>query len=114
AKAAGIPYVEMSEALQTLRRSAPALEWFYHDGNHPGNALVLLDAVLLYKQLFGAYPSATGFAVNAPIYTNESGLTETLRAADAPPPRPETPPAISYATDTIQKVIAGLRKQEGS
>ncbi len=112
AAAVGIPYVEVSETLQSMRRYAADLEWFYIDGIHPGKDLALLDAILLFKQIFGVFPSTSDLTVNAPIYTNESGLTEILRGADAPPPRPKhTPTAVSYPRNTVLEMIAGLRNR---
>jgi len=115
AAAAGIPYVEVSETLQGMRKFAPGLEWFYRDDMHPGRDLILLDAILLYKQFFRVYPSTSSFTVKAPIYTTQSGLTEALRAADTPPPNPkQTPPDISYTRNTVLEIVAGLRNRVGS
>ena len=107
---AGIPYIDVSERLQRLRSKAPELVWFYTDGNHPGKDLVLLDAILLYKQLLGSYPIARSFTVNAPIYTSSSGLTEALRAADSAPPKADTPRDVSYASATVDKILAIVSK----
>ncbi len=107
---AGIAYVEVSEKLQRLRRAEPGLGWFQSDGMHPGTDLVLLDAIVLYKQLFGSDPEPKAFTVNAPIYTTNSRLTEALRAADATPPRAETPGKVSYSSVTVQALLAGMSK----
>jgi len=107
---AGIPYIDVSERLQRLRSGAPELTWFYTDGTHPGKDLVLLDAILVYKQLLGSYPVVRNFTVNAPIYTSTSGLTETLRAADSAPPKADTPRAMSYASASVDKIISTISK----
>ena len=65
---AGIPYIDVSEKLQRLRSAAPELTWFYTDGMHPGKDLVLLDAILVYKQLFGFYPDAKS-SLSTPRFT---------------------------------------------
>jgi hypothetical protein len=105
---ADIPYIDVSERLQRLRSEAPELTWFYMDGTHPGKDLVLLDAILVYKQLLDSYPVVRTFTVNAPIYTNTSGLTEVLRAADSAPPKADTPRTTSYASAAADKIIATI------
>lgn len=110
----GIPYIEVSETLGHLRSAAPELTWFYTDGMHPGKHLILLDAIQIYRQLFGVYPEANSFTVNAPIYTTNSGLTETLRAADAPPPKANTPKEISYSSETINKLLSIINNDDSS
>jgi hypothetical protein len=107
---AGIPYIDVSERLQRLRSMAPELTWFYTDGMHPGKDLVLLDAILIYKQLLGSYPDAKSFTVNAPIYTSASGLTEVLRPSDSAPPKADTPHEVSYASATVEKILATISK----
>lgn len=112
AKAAGIAYVEVSQELQHLRRAAPDLTWFDTDGMHPGKDLILLDAMRIYKELFGSYPDAKSFVVHAPIYTSHSGLTDALRACDAAPPKAQTPREVSYSSDTMSKVLAIIDKSD--
>ena len=107
---ASIPYIDVSERLQRLRSKAPELIWFYADGTHPGKDLVLLDAILIYKQLLGSYPAARSFTVNAPIYTSSSGLTQVLRAAESAPPKADTPRKVSYASATADKILAIISK----
>lgn len=110
ATAGGISYIEVSEKLRHARSVDLGLAWFYADGMHPGKDLVLLDSVLIYRQLFGSYPKADGFTVDAPIYTNRSGLTETLRAADAAPPNADTPREVSYASATVGRMLALINR----
>lgn len=105
---AGIAYVEVSQTLQRLGRVQPALAWFDADGMHPGKDLTLLDAVLLHRHLFDTLPDAQTFVVNAPIYGVQSGLTETLRAADAPAPKADTPHSITCTADTLQALLNAL------
>lgn len=103
---AGIPYIEVSGQLQRLRAAEPGFAWFYMDGMHPGKDLVLLDAVLLYRDAFGSLPDTRDFTVDAPIYTSDSGLTPELRPAGAPPPKAGTPHGTSYAAATIDRLLS--------
>lgn len=105
---AGIAYIEVSETLQRLDGAQPALAWFDADGMHPGKDLTLLEAMLLHRQLFGAWPGARALVVNAPIYGVQSGLTETLRAADAPAPKAGTLHTIAYTADTLHALLDAL------
>ena len=102
AKEAGIVYVEVSEKLRHLRNEAPDLAWFAEDGMHPGPDLTLLNAMLVYQALHGVLPTPDALTVDAPIYGVSSGLKETLLAADAPPPRADTPMQAHYPAATMQ------------
>ena len=111
---AGIPYLETSEKLQTLRAASPALGWFASDGMHPGPALVLLNATLLHQALLGTLPKPNALTVNAPIYGTTSGLTETLRSAEDPPPLATTPSNIEYPASALQSLMGLLDTRKGS
>lgn len=108
AKQAGIPYVEISEALRNASAAAPDLKWFDADGMHPGPALTLLDAIQLYRAIHGRFPER-GFTVDAPIYGPTSGLDATLRDATAPPPLSDTPTRITYSDAEVQRINAMLQ-----
>lgn len=110
ATAAGIPYLEVSERLRGLQAAAPGLAWFADDGMHPGADLALLDAMLVYRQIFGVLPAARSLTVDAPIYTTHSGLVATLRTATAPPPRSDTPRQVSYPASTMETVARALEE----
>ena len=84
AHAAGIPHIAVAEQFWLLHNTHSSLEWLYKDGMHPGKALTLLNAILVYKQLYGTYPLVKAFVIDAPIYGIHSGLKPTLREADAP------------------------------
>lgn len=88
ARESGMPYVAISDTLQAGISSAPELRWFDSDGMHPGRDLVLLDAMLIFRELFGATPVGTGFTVEAPIYPV------------APRLKPEVRPAAGDGVDT--------------
>lgn len=105
---AGIAYVEVSETLQRLRQDAPDMAWFAEDGMHPGPDLTLLNAMLVHQALHGALPMADALTVDAPIYGISSGLTETLRPADASPPRPDTPMQAHYPATTMQRLLDAM------
>lgn len=65
---AGMPYIAVSGRLAKGKASLPDAIWLNADGMHPGHDLILLDAVLLYTQMFGNAPPAAGFRVEAPMY----------------------------------------------
>lgn len=110
AQDAGIPYVAVAERFWQLRDAYPSFEWLRKPSGHPGSALTLLDAILIYRQLYGAYPSADAFTVHAPIYGVHTDLEPKLRKADAPPPDSNTPEGISYLPAVIQDLLAVLEK----
>jgi len=108
AEQAGIPYVAISEALRTASAAASDLPWYDADGMHPGPALTLLDAILLYRAVHGRLPEH-GFSVTAPIYLPKSGLDAGLRDANAPAPLADTPTHINYPDGMVQRINAILR-----
>ncbi len=108
AHAAGIPYIAVSEWLWRLHDAYPSLEWLRKAGGHPGKALTLLDAILVYKQLYGAWPTAKTFVVDAPIYGVHTGLKPTLRKADAPAPKANTRQMVTYSAAVMEKLLAAL------
>jgi hypothetical protein len=110
----GIPYIEVSEKLQCLRRAAPELTWFAADGIHPGKDLALLNAMLVYRELQGSLPRPEPLTVVAPIYGSTSGLTEALRQAGARPPLPATPGEVSYSSTIVRKLLAVIDIKGGS
>ena len=109
ASEAGIPYVEISEKLQALQSKLPDAQWFAHDGIHPGPHLALLNAISVYETLYNSTPPIKQLIVRAPIYGSTSGLTSTLRQADAPPPRSDTPLNMSYRADDIQGILTAIK-----
>lgn len=105
ARAAGIDYVEVSETFARLRSEHPEQDWFDADGMHPGRDLALLNAVQLYRVVHGGPPVPAALEVPAPIFAPRSGLEETLRAADDPPPLPDTPLRGQYPRDTVEALL---------
>ena len=110
ANVASISYIKVSSSLQTGLTVSPALEWFYEDGIHPGSDLILLEAALLHEEIFGEVSAPSELLVDAPIYTNNSGLTPILRSATALPPRAETPKSKTYTSANITGVFDVLTK----
>jgi hypothetical protein len=90
ARADGVPYVAVSGRLNLGRERVPYDNWFAKAG-HPGHALVLLEAVLLYEQLYATAPQAKAFEVRAPMFVPGSEF-----APPDPVSRP-LPPAIPLA-----------------
>jgi hypothetical protein len=72
---------------------------------HPGKDLALLDAVLVYRARYGAWPQPHTLAVPAPDFGIRSGLTPVLRAADAAPPLAQTPRQIDYSFEVVARII---------
>lgn len=67
AHANDLPYVAVSKRLNLGRERVPYDDWFAKAG-HPGHALVLLEAVLLYQQLYAVLPEAKALEVRAPMF----------------------------------------------
>lgn len=110
---AGIPYIEVSEKLQCLRSTQPQLAWFAPDGMHPGKDLALLNGLLIYQELQGALPAAQSLTVKAPIYGSTSGLSQALRAANAPPPLTDTPLEVHYPAETMAMLLSAVVRASG-
>jgi len=110
AQEAGIPYIEVSLKLWQLGGAGPEFTWLANDGMHPGKDLLLLDASLVYQALFGSLPRPKPLTVTAPIYGSTSGLTESLRQSDAPPPLPDTPREVLYTDETIEKILSVINR----
>jgi len=114
ASEANIPYVEVSEKLQRLRREHPQLTWLASDGMHPGKDLALLNGVLIYRELHGAMPRVQPLSVDAPIYGSTSGLKASVRASNAPPPRSDTPMGVQYSSAVVSALLGSLVPSGGS
>jgi hypothetical protein len=62
-----MPYIAVSARLNKGREQFPHADWFAKAG-HPGHDLVLLEAVLLYRQLYGTLPQTKAVDVRAPMF----------------------------------------------
>lgn len=100
-----IAYIPVSDRLQTAIQSAPGAEWLYADQAHPGHDLVLLEAALLYRQLFDVLPNATGFSVRAPMYKPNAKFSEPAPISSGVPSKDVTA-AHTYSADRIGVVLA--------
>lgn len=100
-----IAYVPVSDHFQTAKQSAPAAEWFYTDGAHPGHDLILLQAMLLYRQVFDTLPESDGFTVHAPMYEPSthflapSPISHSVASQDVAP-------SHTYSADRVALVLA--------
>lgn len=108
---AGIAHVEVSQTLRCVVEAQPSLAWLHADGSHPGKDLTLLKAMLLHRQLFGTLPAPRSVLVSAPVYGVQSGLTETLRAADAPAPKAGTRRAVHFPAESISLLLDALASE---
>jgi len=84
ADADAMPCLAVSERLNRGRERVPYDNWFAKAG-HPGHDLVLLEAVLLYQQLYGAPPPVNALEVRAPMFVPGSKFA---------PPSPVSEPLL--------------------
>lgn len=107
ARANDLTYLAVSKRLNLGRERVPYDDWFAKAG-HPGHALVLLEAVLLYQQMYGVLPEAKALEVRAPMFVPGSKfappapvslplLPEMSLAGGYDYPRDEVANAISLA-----------------
>jgi hypothetical protein len=104
ARAEAMPYIEVSTRLNEGRARVPYDDWFAKAG-HPGHDLVLLEAVLLYRQLYGALPEAKALDVRAPMFVPGSRFAPPSPVSL--PLLPEVPLAggYDYARDEMTTTI---------
>lgn len=84
AEADAVPYLAVSKRLNLGRERVPYDDWFAK-GGHPGHDLVLLEAVLLYRQLYAALPETNALTVRAPMFVPGSKFA---------PPSPVSEPLL--------------------
>jgi hypothetical protein len=103
AKRLSITYISLSERMHAASAVAPKANWFYADGAHPGHDLILLEAVLLYRQLFDRLPVVKAFTVDAPMFTPHSKFS-----APSPTSRPlsSTDVQLTYAYSAYRVAAA--------
>lgn len=68
----GIPYVAISNRLHVALQASPSGDWLHRDRMHPGHQLVLLEAITLYRTLYGSSPKKTALRVTAPMHEPDS------------------------------------------
>lgn len=89
-----VRYVAVSKRWLQGRQQFPLANWNWTDGMHPGHDLVLMEAVLLYRQLYGAMPRAEALHVRAPMFVPGSKFASPDPVSR--PLLPEVPPAGGY------------------
>jgi hypothetical protein len=104
ARSDAMPYIAVSGRLNEGRKKFPYADWFAR-GGHPGHDLVLLEAVLLYRQLYASLPQAKALEVRAPMFVPGSKFA---------PPDPVSLPLLlevplaggySYSRSDLQQAI---------
>jgi hypothetical protein len=104
ARGNSLPYIAVSGRLNDGRKKFPYADWFAR-GGHPGHDLVLLEAVLLYKQLYASLPQAKALEVRAPMFVPDSKFTRPTPVSL--PLLPEVPLAGGYSysrTDLVDAI----------
>lgn len=104
AKGLAVAYVPVSERFQAATRSAPAANWLYADHMHPGHDLVLLEAALLYRELFGALPHLSVLTVHAPMFGPHAKFFATVPSSHAPTAQGDAG-AYTYSADETAVVL---------
>lgn len=104
ASAANIELVAVSNRFQIAVETERTGKWLYKDNTHPGSDLVLLQAVLLYQQIFHELPAATGFQVKALIFRPNTrfpqGIHKTTDGVDQ-----GTPMSYDYSSADLAMVL---------
>lgn len=100
-----ISYVPLSERFQVARVAAPKANWLFKDGMHPGHDLILLEAALLYQDLFRRLPSHKGFTVIATMYTPHSEFA-TLAPIASDAAAPGASSSYTYTANSVAAVLA--------
>lgn len=100
-----VPYIAVSKRWLLGCERFPRANWNWTDGMHPGHALVLLEAVLLYQQMYGALPQAKALEVHAPMFVPDSKFAPPSPVSL--PLLPEVPPAggYDYSRDEMANAI---------
>jgi hypothetical protein len=104
ARRLSLAYVPLSERLQAAAKAVPGAQWFYADGMHPGHDLVLLEATLLYRELFGALPQLTTLAVHAPMFSPHAKFSAPAPTSEALEPAGNAQ-TYAYAADKVAAVL---------
>lgn len=82
----GATHVAVSERFVAGRAAAPDLPWLAADGMHPGPALTLLKAVLLFPLICGRSPEPRGFALPGTDIQYEARFVARVLALARPEP----------------------------
>ncbi len=109
---AGVPYLVISDILQQGLKAYPEMKWFAADGMHPGPALALAQAIVIFNHLFGEWPSVQPLQVNAPIYRPSSSFQPELRTPYAGV-SVGVDTSITYPKEVVQKIIGLASRADG-
>ena len=105
-----IAYIPVSNFFLSALHKNPESDWLYSDGMHPGPDLILLEAVLLYRNIYNELPGNADLLVSAPMYipsskfSDPSPTSQSINLSDLPA-------GHKYQSTTISKVLQ-LVKQE--
>jgi hypothetical protein len=83
-KKIGIAYVAITPLLEVGQMQFPQAPWLHADRGHPGSALSLLQAMALYRHMYGEEIAVQGFTVNAPIFDTSFGLPLQALSSQTP------------------------------
>lgn len=108
ARSESMPYLDVSTRLNAGRERVPYDDWFAKAG-HPGHALVLLEAVLLYQQLYGGLPEAKPLEVRAPMFVPGSKFTSPDPVSEPLLPEIALAGGYGYSRDDVANAIALAR-----
>lgn len=104
ATAANIQLVAVSSYFHIAVGTERAGKWLYQDNTHPGSDLVLLQAVLLYQQVFHELPAATGFQVNAPIFRPNTRFPARINKTTDVPDK-DAPMSYGYSSADLSMIL---------
>ena len=99
-----VPYVSASGRLQSGLARFPHEDWFWQDRMHPGHELALLDAVLLYRQVFGSLPAARPLPVHAPMFVPSTKFSPS-DPVSRPLPTARASMGYTYSAESVRHAI---------
>ncbi len=100
-----MPYIEVSARLNEGRKRFEHADWFAKAG-HPGHDLVLLEAVLLYRQLYHAMPADKALAVRAPMFIPASKFASPAPVSEPLLPKMALAGGYDYSRREMTNAIA--------
>jgi hypothetical protein len=104
AHAEAMPYMDVSTRLNAGRKRVPYDDWFAKAG-HPGHDLALLEAVLLYRQLYSALPDAKALEVRAPMFVPGSKFAAPAPVSEPLLPEVSLSGGYDYSRDEMTTAI---------
>lgn len=108
AHAETMPYLDVSTRLNEGRERVPYDDWFARAG-HPGHALVLVEAVLLYQQSWGGLPETKPLEVRAPMFVPGSKFAPPAPVSEPLLPGISLAGGYDYSRDDMANAIALAR-----